>query len=134
MPRKASIYTQYEWLVDLEDLNNGRLHHACGWFTNSIGERINIVAGGFNGDTAVNTVELNVDGQFGWQFGTQLPSQLDGLRGITIDAKFYITGGRGDEDGIQIYDSDKNQCMYELDSMHNYLHWASMVWLLSLFI
>ena len=24
--------------------------------------------------------------------------------------------------------------MYELDSMHNYLHWASMVWLLSLFI
>ena len=40
MPRKASIYTQYEWLVDLEDLNNGRLHHACGWFTNSIGERV----------------------------------------------------------------------------------------------
>jgi len=26
------------------------------------------------------------------------------------------------------------QIMYELDSMHNYLHWASMVWLLSLFI
>ena len=24
--------------------------------------------------------------------------------------------------------------MYELDSMHNYLNWASMVWLLSLFI
>ena len=24
--------------------------------------------------------------------------------------------------------------MYELDSMHNYLQWASMVWLLSLFI
>ena len=40
MPRKASIYTQYEWLNDLADLNIGRSHHACGWFTNSVGERV----------------------------------------------------------------------------------------------
>ena len=36
----------------------------------------------------------------------------------------------------QLYHREQQEdgTMYEVDSMHNYLHWANLVWLLSLFI
>ena len=57
-------------------------------------------------------------------FGSHFEDQVSSVQTATLPT-------RGEASRIP---GESTLGMYELDSMHNYLHWASMVWLLSLFI
>jgi len=107
---RISRYSSDSWLQDLDDLNTGRSGHACGWYTDTEGKRTNIVAGGYSYGSYLDSVELLVDGENGWTYGSPLPKPLMALRGVTVMSQFYITGGKyyeGDidkyEDAIQLF-------------------------------
>ena len=52
----------------------------------------NIVAGGYRGGSYLDSVELNIEGEKGWMYGSPLPKPLAWLRGVTVMSQFYITG------------------------------------------
>ena len=54
---------------------------------------MNIVAGGYDRlDIRLDSVELNVAGEYSWTTGSPLPRPLTALRGVTIMSQFFITG------------------------------------------
>jgi len=89
----VSRYTATSHVKDLSNLNTGRDSHACGWYVDSDGKRMNIVAGGLDGSNTLDSVEVNVAEQDNWWYGTKLPTALAGLKGVTVMSQFYITGG-----------------------------------------
>jgi len=107
--KRVSRYSQSSWVEDLGDLNSGRYYHACGWFTDTGGRRVNIVVGGYDSNAGGNldSVEVNVAGENSWRYGNPLAKPLRDLRGVTIMSQFYITGGVDDdnqvEDEIKVY-------------------------------
>jgi len=73
---RTSRYSIDSWLEDLDDLNIARQEHACGWYTDTEGKRINIVAGGVGDEyNTLDSVELNVAGENGWTYGSPFPNQ-----------------------------------------------------------
>merc|ERR1712126_300791 len=101
----VSRYTVDGWLENLGDLNIGRTSHACGQYTDTLGRQINIVAGGKDEfkNMMLASIEVNVNGEYSWSFGTPLSKPLYESRGVTVMSQFYLTGGK-DEDGNRLND------------------------------
>ena len=54
-----------------------------------------IVAGGFNGGTAISSTEILSPESSAWKTVGALPNKILGLRGANIYSNFYVLGGRG---------------------------------------
>jgi len=81
---------------ELPSLNTGRRQHACGSYPNTAAEsQVLIVAGGWDPyyqATPSTEVFDYVKGDE-WKETSPLPSGRYGLRGITFDSLFHVTGG-----------------------------------------
>ena len=56
--------------------------------------QINIVAGGKDEfkSMMLDSIEVNVSGEYSWSFGTPLSKPLYESRGVTVMSQFYLTG------------------------------------------
>ena len=94
-------YTEYGVSKELPSLNEGRDNHACGSYLEISGTRVIIVTGGYY-KTPISSTEVLVGSASTWTTVNPLPVALSGLRGVTANNIFYVTGGSttGDIDGV----------------------------------
>ena len=88
----------------LPDLLQKRKQHGCGHFVNGENKIVYLVAGGFSPEVELlSSTEIFEMGSESWIEVGKLPSPLSQLKGISINNKVIMTGGR-DED-LRAYDT-----------------------------
>jgi len=92
-----TIVSKYDingWMMDLRSLNTGRYEHGCGFYYKDINELIYLVTGGRNsaGERILST-EIMSSSLARWSYVGNLPKATNGLAGISINNKIFITGG-----------------------------------------
>merc|ERR1712029_689884 len=82
------------WMEDLPELNEGRIHHGCGFFYNDDMQRVFLVAGGTDGSyNYLSSTETLVEGGQSWKVHQDLPTGRADLRGISLPNTVIMTGG-----------------------------------------
>ena len=118
-PSKVSVYNAaYGFLEDLPPLKNGRYYHACGHYIDTndmlvsllqkiylekllskylhgycVCYQVYLVTGGYY-QSYLSSTELLTEGSSSWVAAGSLPSGREGLRGVTINNKIFVTGDR----------------------------------------
>ena len=101
----VSQYNEAGWVRDLPPLQQGRYDHACSYYSNAEGTKVDIdikycsiiifqtmlVTGGYD-DIKLSSTELLVETASAWVFTGELPSPLYALRGANIDNRVFVTG------------------------------------------
>ena len=82
-------------MEDLDDLPTGRYYHGCLQFTDNQGEKINLVCGG-QGNGGETTCHMNKVGEKSWSSFSSLPGKRFAIRGMFINGKVLMFGGRYD--------------------------------------
>merc|ERR1719300_1471774 len=102
----VSRYSSSGWMEDLPELNEGRIHHGCGFFYNDDMQRVFLVAGGSDYPNYFSSTETLVEGGQAWNFQQPLPIGRSGLRGISLPNTVIMTGGRYYDGDYHYYDDD----------------------------
>merc|ERR1711970_1493771 len=96
---QVTRYDEEGFVEDLPSLLVGRTDHGCGSFIRSDGNMVLLISGGFDGVfTMLSSTEMLVHGSAAWTPGTPLPQARQGIKGVTVDNRLYMTGGMN-EDG-----------------------------------
>jgi len=96
----VSRYSSSGWMEDLPELNEGRIHHGCGFFYNDDMQRVFLVAGGTDGSyNYLSSTETLVEGGQSWKVHQDLPTGRKYLRGISLLNTVIMTGGYNSDDG-----------------------------------
>jgi len=100
--RTVSRYGTGGHIEDLPSLNQGRINHGCGAYTDDSGEQVLLVVGGRDdGWTSISSTELLPRSSSAWVTVNSLPRKISGVRVATMGGSLYLTGGHGydEEDG-----------------------------------
>ena len=54
--------------------------------------QVNLVCGGYDGSSSLDSCEENIAGTRPWTFTTSLPRPISQLRGVTLDNRVLMTG------------------------------------------
>jgi len=92
---RVSRYDEDGFVENLPSLLFGRHKHGCGSFIRDDGNQVLLVAGGLLGDqdTSMSSTEVLAPGSDTWTLATPLPQARQGLAGVTVGNKLYMTGG-----------------------------------------
>merc|ERR1712107_363108 len=104
----VSRYNINGWVEDLDDLITGRTHHGCLQYSNTLGDRINLVCGGYDGSNILSSCEVNKVGERTWSPMTSLPGVRWAVRGLTIGSQVLMIGGYDGSQRDEIYSLDLN--------------------------
>jgi len=117
----VSRYDKNGWIEDLDTMNYERSNHACGRFFDNNGNIVNIVAGGTTGyNDIIDNSEINMDDTRSWKLVAPLPTRLTGLKGVTFNNQFFVTGGADSNDLIKtdVYKYEDNADGNEWKRVH----------------
>ena len=118
-PKSVGVYNIFGWLEDFPDLKYGRWGHGCGHYANEQNNRViksydisqlkwinqshtkhhcivkvYIVSGGYDGRNLLASTEIYLQAIGSWITLTsaELPFPRQGLRGVSLNNMFYLTG------------------------------------------
>ena len=92
---EVSRYDSVGWVESLPRMMQFRNWHGCGSYTTDSGQRILLVAGGWDipNFTFLSSVETLTLGTEAWNFAPELPRALSNIAGASLDNKIFILGG-----------------------------------------
>jgi len=90
---KVSVFDKNGFVEQLPDLLTGRSCHACGFFINNDKKKVLLVAGGWEKYNNLASTESLLIGDASWQIAGSLPNAVNGIRGVSISNKIFLTGG-----------------------------------------
>ena len=73
-------------------MNHGRWFHGCGHFTNSDGDNVLLVAGGFDDHNTLDSCEILVDNAQRWTSISPLPKPIKFHVGASLNNRVFMTG------------------------------------------
>jgi len=88
----VSQYNLQGLVKNLPDMNEGRRSHGCGTYRSN-GEMVLVVAGGYNLETYISSVEKMVLHATGWTYTKPLPWALGNMASVSLGDKIYLIGG-----------------------------------------
>merc|ERR1712059_151262 len=91
-------YTATGTHTTLPNMIQARYAHACGSYTGSGGEKVLLVAGGYDGSNLLDSTEILTLGSHSWQYAAKLPRGLSSGRAAVLSNTILLTGG---DDGSQ---------------------------------
>ena len=84
-------YNMSGFQEDLPTLLHGRMSHGCSQYVSDNGNKVNIVAGGWDGQTRLDSSEMSEqDSQ--WSLISSLPQRLEFLSGLTLGNEVLMFG------------------------------------------
>ena len=89
--RNATRYDKDGFVAHLPILLEGRFGHACSGYVDDTGSRVNMVAGGWNGMSVLDTCERSID-DGDWSVIAALPLKIEFLQGATLDNSIFVMG------------------------------------------
>merc|ERR1719300_1167394 len=87
------VYNDKGFVGSLAPLKQGRRDHACGYYKTSKGTEVYIVVAGLDWPNYLDSTEMFDGSSWNYVKSAKFPHRIDGIRGISIDNKIYVTGG-----------------------------------------